>query len=189
MKTGFLGRGMDRIPDMAFRVMSWIFVVRDRFRTPWALLDRFGIEKGQTVVDYGCGPGSYLGRASELAGPGGKVLAVDIHDLAIEAVGRRIIRERLSNVTAVKAGPGSSPIPDQTADVIYALDMFHMVSDAPVFLRELNRICRNAGLLFIDNGHQSREKARSKIISSGMWRIVEENKRYLKCTPLGKKLH
>jgi ubiquinone/menaquinone biosynthesis C-methylase UbiE len=103
MKAGIFGNNMDRIPDIAFRVMSWIFVIRDRFMAPWSVLDEFGIERGQTVLDYGCGPGSYLRRVSELVGSEGRVLAVDIHELAIKAVMRRIEKEQLSNVTAVRA--------------------------------------------------------------------------------------
>jgi ubiquinone/menaquinone biosynthesis C-methylase UbiE len=183
VKVGIFGNNMDRIPDIAFRVMSWMFIIRDKFMAPWSVLDEFGIERGQTVVDYGCGPGSYLRRVSELVGPEGRVLAVDIHELAIKAVRRRIEKERLSNVTAVRADDERSFLPDKTADVVYALDMFHMVRKPLVFLRELNRICKDKGLLYIDNGHQSREKARSKIISSGAWEIVEERRCYLKCSP------
>jgi ubiquinone/menaquinone biosynthesis C-methylase UbiE len=183
MKVGIFGNNMDRIPDIAFKLMSWMFIIRDRFMSPWSILDEFAIERGQTVVDYGCGPGSYLKRVSELVGPEGRVLAVDIHDLAIKAVKRRIDKEQLSNVIAVRADGGNSALPDETADVVYALDMFHMVREPEVFLRELNRLCKDKGLLYIDNGHQSRETARSKIRSSGAWEIVEETRRYLKCSP------
>jgi ubiquinone/menaquinone biosynthesis C-methylase UbiE len=171
------------MPDISFMIMGWMFVIRDWFGSPWSLLDRFGIEKGQTVVDYGCGTGSYLRRASELVGPEGRVIAVDVHEMAAKAVTRRIERERLGNVTAVTARGNDSTLPDCTADVIYALDMFHMVSEPHAFLLELNRICRETGRLYIDNGHQSRAEARAKIESSGVWRIGEENKRYMKCVP------
>jgi ubiquinone/menaquinone biosynthesis C-methylase UbiE len=183
MNMGIFGNYRDRIPNSAFRIMSLIFVIRDRLASPWSVLDQFGIERGQTVVDYGCGPGSYLRRASELVGPEGRVLAVDIHELAIKAVMKRIDKERLANVTAVRANGKGSSLPDETADVIYALDMFHMVREPKVFLRELKRICKGTGLLYIDNDHQSRKEASLKIRSSGAWEIVEEKKRYLKCTP------
>jgi len=170
--------------DFPFRVMSWAYVIRDRLLSPWRILDEFGIRKGQTVVDYGCGTGSYLKRASELVGPQGTVLAVDVHNLAMKAVNRRIAKERLTNVTPVRAQGTGSTLPDETADLIYALDMFHMIAEATVFLRELNRICKDAGVLIIDNGHQSRHEARSKITSSCAWTIAEENERYMKCVPL-----
>jgi hypothetical protein len=41
-------------------------------------------------------------------------------------------------------------------------------------------------VLFIDNGHQSRDEAKFKLRSSGLWEIVEETKRYLKCRPIKK---
>ena len=102
MKVRIFGNNMDGKPNVAFRIMSLMFIIRDRFLSPWSLLDEFGIERGQTVVDYGCGPGSYLRRACELVGSEGKVFAVDIHELAIKAVKRRIKKEHLSNVTAVQ---------------------------------------------------------------------------------------
>jgi len=186
MNWKIFGKNRDRMPSGAFRMMSLLFAVRDRLTSPWSVLDRFDIEPGQAVIDYGCGPGSYLRHASELVGPEGRVFAVDIHTLAIKTVLRRIEKQRLSNVTAVLANEKGCSLPDDVADVIYALDMFHMVSEPALFLRELHRMCKPTGLLYIDSGHQSREEARAKVRSSGVWEIREENKRYLKCTPVPK---
>ncbi len=188
MKARIFGKGLERIPNSLFRVMSLIFVIRDRLTAPWSILDRFNITRGQTVVDYGCGTGSYLRRASELVGSEGRVLAVDVHELAIKAVLRRIERERLGNVTVLLAEADKPFIPEESADVIWALDMFHMVRDPDAFLKGLYRICKGKGVLYIDNGHQARREARTKIISSRMWEIAEENKRYMKCIPVGKSM-
>lgn len=184
MKTGMFGKGMDRMPDLAFMVMAAIFKIRDSFFTVGKLLDQFEICKGQTVVDYGCGPGSYIKKASQQVGDNGRVIAVDIHELAIKSVEKRIVKENLSNVTAHVATNGACPLADRTADIIYALDMFHMVSDPDSFLKELRRISKPSGFLFIDNGHQSRHDARGKIIASKKWEIIEENKRFMKCRPV-----
>lgn len=185
MKTGIFGNRMDRMPDVAFRMMSAIFKVRDKFFTVDNLLDQFEIVKGQTVVDYGCGPGSYIKKASQLVGDNGQVMAVDIHELAIKSVEKRISKENLSNVTGHVAKNGACPLADRTADIIYALDMFHMVSDPGSFLQELNRISKPSGFLFIDNGHQSRDEAKEKILTSKKWEILVENKRFMKCRPIG----
>jgi hypothetical protein len=61
--------------------------------------------------------------------------------------------------------------------------MFHMVSEPALFLRELHRMCKLTGVLYLDNGHQSRRQAIARIESSRVWEIVEEE-RYLKCTPV-----
>ena len=186
MRLTISGKGVDRMPGFAFRMMKVLFDVRDRFVSVSSLLDEFNIETGQTVVDYGCGPGSYIKRASELAGPQGRVFALDIHELAIKAVTKRAIKERLTNVTAVVTDRNKCSLVDETADVIYALDMFHMVSDPRGLMRDLNRISKRSGFLFIDNGHQSRDEARSKIVGSGGWELVEEKRRYLKWRPIKK---
>ncbi|MBI5606421.1 MAG: methyltransferase domain-containing protein [Deltaproteobacteria bacterium] len=175
---------MDRMPGFAFQVMKMMFDIRDRFVSVSSLLDEFGIEPGQTVVDYGCGPGSYLKRASKLVGPQGRVFALDIHELAIRAVTKRAAQERLTNVTAVLTDRNKCSLAGGIADIIYALDMFHMVSDPGGLMGDLNRISKRSGFLFIDNGHQSRDEARTKIIDSGLWEMVEEKKRYMKWRPL-----
>lgn len=184
MKKYMCGKGIDRMPDFAFRVMAMIFKFRDAFFSIGQLLEAFGIRKGQTVIDYGCGTGSYLRKASELVGEGGRVFALDIHELAVKAVKKRIDKEGLDNVTVLFAENGRCPLEDGTADLIYALDMFHMVGHPTSFLMELKRVSKTNGVLCIDNGHQSRKAVKAKIDASGAWKIAEENERFLKCMPV-----
>ena len=184
MRLNIFGKDIDRMPDIAFRMMALMFKIRDLFMQKDRVLDEFGIRQGQSVVDYGCGPGSYIRKASELVGTEGKVYAVDIHELAIEAVKKRIEKDNLRNVTAIVASNGRCPLEDKSIDLIYALDMFHMVANPDTFLKELNRIVRPEGVLFIDNGHQRRDEAKTKINASGAWEITDENPRYMKCRPL-----
>ncbi|MCX6243101.1 MAG: methyltransferase domain-containing protein [Bacteroidetes bacterium] len=68
--------------------------------------------------------------------------------------------------------------------VVYALDMFHMVKDTDSFLKELIRITKPEGVLYLEYGHQPGEKAKEKVNRSGSWTILEETKRYLKCVPV-----
>ena len=177
------GVDQDRMPNIAFKMMATVFKIRDCFFSLDKLLDQFEIKNGQTVIDYGCGTGTYISKASRLVGERGRVYAVDIHELAIEEINRKIRRENLNNVAGILTNGNHTPLEDNTADIIFALDMLHMVSDHRSFLKELNRISKPDGVLFIDDGHQPREKARGKILSSGAWSIVEENKRYMKCKP------
>ena len=46
--------------------------------------ESFGIKTGQIVVDYGCGPGRYTIEMAQLVGASGKVIAVDLVELALE---------------------------------------------------------------------------------------------------------
>ena len=75
-------------------------------------------------------------------------------------------------------------IPENSVKIVFALDMFHMVKNPDHFLREISRIIRADGILFIEDGHQPRKTSRDKIMKSGFWKIKEEEKRFLKCIPV-----
>ncbi len=81
----------DRMPDMALRMMSATFTLKDKlFPSVDKRVATFGIREGMTVVDYGCGPGRYSTRFAKLVGEKGKVYAVDVQPLALETVKRKM---------------------------------------------------------------------------------------------------
>jgi ubiquinone/menaquinone biosynthesis C-methylase UbiE len=184
MKKFICGNDIDRMPDWAFKLMAIIFNVSDRLKSPDKKLIPFNIRKGQTVIDYGCGTGRYLKPASELVGETGTVYAVDIHELAIESAFRMIKRYNLKNVNPILTDGKSVNIPSQTADMVYAIDMFHMVKDSKMFLEELYRITKPEGVVYLEDGHQQRIAAKQKVIDSGCWEIYEETKTFMKLRPI-----
>jgi len=183
MKKVLFGNDMDRMPDWAFRTMAFMFDVTDFFKSSEKKLDQFGIRKGQKVIDYGSGTGRYLKKASELVGEKGLVFAIDIHELAIKSAFSVIEKYNLKNVKPIYSNGKTVDIPPLTADIIYALDMFHMVKDTNGFLIELNRMMKAGGTLFLEDGHQPRASTRNKILDSGCWDIIAENKKFLTCSP------
>ena len=179
-----MGKPPRRMSDVSFRFMDATFRVVDFFHPH---IDRrvqgFGIKEGTTVVDYGCGPGRYTARFAKLVGQAGKVYAVDIHELAIKAVQRKIEKQHLWNVEAILAVGHTSAVPDHVADVTCAIDMFFSISDPATFLGELKRVTKREGFLVIDDGHQSRGSTKQKLVEGGHWVIMEETRDHLKCTP------
>jgi len=171
--------------DFSFRGMEFLFRIID-FVYPYIdkRVQHFGIQPGMTVVDYGCGPGRYTTRFANLVGDNGRVFAVDIHELAIEGVKKRIQKHGLKTITPILAKGYDSGIPDGTADIVCAIDMFFKITDPSAFLKELRRITRPEGFLVIDNPHQSRKETKRKIGASGYWEIMEESKDHLKCKPV-----
>ena len=183
MKKICYGIGKERIPDIGFSLMALTFKFRDWISPRDKILAPFGIRKGFTVIDYGCGPGGYVKPASDLVGETGKVYAVDVHKKAIASVRKRIEQDLLTNVEPVLAQGYSCPISAQVSDVIFALDMFHHIDNPTAFLKELHRLIKPTGYLIIDDGHQPREQTKRKIIDSQCWKIENEDKNFLKCTP------
>jgi ubiquinone/menaquinone biosynthesis C-methylase UbiE len=111
---------------------------------------------------------------------------VDIHELAIKEVERKIVKEGLGNVKPVLAGGYDSGFPNCCADIVCALDMFFGIKDPTTFLGELKRIMKSEDILVIDDGHQSREETKRKILNSKHWEIQEESKDHLKCMPVSR---
>ncbi len=146
--------------------------------------ETLGLKPGQTVIDYGCGPARYIEFASKVVGKSGKVIAVDVHPLAIVKVKGKIIKENLSNVEAILAEKYTTPINDEIADIVYALDMFHMIEQPNEFLKELSRLVKIEGTIIIEDGHQPRTDTIQKIEKSGLLKIVQETKSHVKCKKL-----
>ena len=178
-------RGAERMSDASFKVMSFLFHVADLL---YPTIDRrvrtFGIREGMVIVDYGCGPGRYTMRFSTLVGESGKVYAVDIHEMAIEAVKSKINKYRFTNVVPVLARGYDSTLPDHMADVVCAIDMFFGVKSPAEFLKELRRITKAGGMLVIDDGHQTRETTKRRILASRLWNIRGETRDHLTCEPI-----
>jgi ubiquinone/menaquinone biosynthesis C-methylase UbiE len=175
-------RRTEKMSGRSFRMMTFLFKVVD-FVFPYIdrRVGKFGIKDGMTVVDYGCGPGRYAMRFAEMVGENGRVYAVDIHELAIEAVNEKIRRDNLRNVEPILAQGYDSTLPDAVADAVCAIDMFFIIKKPTEFLTELKRILKGDGTLVIDDGHQPRSVTKAKIINSGLWEIIEETSDHLKC--------
>ena len=76
---------MDKpMSNFDFQFMSCGYKFRDFFLPRKNILEQVGIKPGFHVLDYGCGPGSYLIPLAELVGMSGKIYALDIHPLAIQ---------------------------------------------------------------------------------------------------------
>jgi len=183
---GFLsGKNRESIPNIAFKAMTLIMKLMDVFgQYSRKNFETLGLRPGQTVIDYGCGPARYIEFASNAVGKAGKVIAVDVHPLAIAKVKEKIIKQNLSNVEAVLAEKYTTSISTEFADIVYALDMFHMIEQPNEFLKELSRLAKRDGTIIIEDGHQPRTDTIQKIEKSGFLKIVQETKSHVKCQKL-----
>ena len=63
-------------PGWSFRLMALTYKLRDARISRQAFLDETRIKQGDTVLDYGCGPGSYVVEVARMVGEGGQVYAL-----------------------------------------------------------------------------------------------------------------
>lgn len=176
------GKNREVIPNIAFHIMTALMKLVDFLKNySGKNFETLGLKPGQTVIDYGCGPARYIRDASNTVGDSGKVIAVDIHPLAVKKVKAKIEKFKLKNVEAVLADGYNTPIADDTADVVYALDMFHMIKQPKEFLTELSRLIKQDGIIIIEDGHQPRSETIEKIKKSDLLKIIKESKFKVQC--------
>lgn len=71
-----------------FQLLTLSYRIRDFFRPRISILQEIGIKAGARMLDFGCGPGSYIEPLAKLVSPKGQIyaLALDINPLAIRSV-------------------------------------------------------------------------------------------------------
>ena len=162
---------MDRAKsNIDFRLMSLTYLIRDLFRPRKDVLREVRIEPGFCVLDYGCGPGSYIIPLEELVGTSGKIYALDIHPLAIRKVQRIASRRRLSNVEAICSNCATG-LPDGSVDVALLYDTLHVLSDGDGVLRELHRVLAPKGILSLSDHHMQEDDILAEVTSGGLFRL------------------
>jgi ubiquinone/menaquinone biosynthesis C-methylase UbiE len=182
IKSMTTGKNREYIPNFAFKIMTLIMGLVDLFTNKAGKkIKTLNLKPGQTVIDYGCGPARYVKDASKIVGDSGKVIAIDIHPLAIKKVKVKIKKYGLTNVEAVLASGYKTNISNETADVVYALDMFHMIEQPKELLTELARLIKLNGRVIIEDGHQPRTETKLKIENAKILRIVCETKLFVEC--------
>jgi SAM-dependent methyltransferase len=114
------------------------------------VMDLLGITTGKNVADIGAGSGWFTVRAARRVGPTGVVIAEDINPLVIEHIGKRVIKEDLSNVKTVLGAPDDPRLPTGSVDAVLMLKVYHEIAhpvDAMKALRTALRAGAKVGII------------------------------------------
>ncbi len=168
---------MDKpLHDFHFKLMSLAFNFRNLFSPPENVLREVGIKSGFQVLDYGCGPGSYIVAASELASKSGKVYALDIHPLAIERVRSIVSKKQLPNVETI-CSDRETELSANSMDVVLLYDIFHMLGDPDRILEELHRVLKPDGILSFSDHHMKEDEIVSRVTDRGLFVLSKKGKK------------
>ena len=160
--------------DFKFMVLQYKF--RDFLLPRMNVLKEVNIKPGFQVLDYGCGPGGYIIPLAELVGKSGKIYALDIHPLAVQAVQRIASQKQPTNVETILSDCETG-LPDNSMDVILLYDTFHALSDPNGVLAELHRVLKPDGTLSFSDHHMREHEIVSKVTHRGLFRLSKRSKR------------
>ncbi len=95
---GRAARGYDALLDLWFDRILRIGDDRHRARAVAAL----GLERGDTVLDLGCGTGKSFGLLHRAVGPGGRIVGLDVTPAMLRIAKKRAAENRWRNVRLVR---------------------------------------------------------------------------------------
>ena len=113
------------------------------------LLKRIGIGKGQTVLDFGCGYGTYTIPVAEIVGERGRVYALDKDKEVLDGLMQKAGSAGLKNIERMEtSGELEIGLADESVDVILLFDVFHSfyfpkTEDRKKLLGEIRRIMKS----------------------------------------------
>ena len=131
-----------------------------------------GVKPGQSVLDFGCGSGTYTIPVAGVVGNRGKVYALDKDRYALDTLMGRADSVGLANIRRLDtSGEPQIALAKDSVDVVLLFDVFHdyyfsSVTERQDLLYEISRILKPSGILSVYPKHMETE-ARSEIESAG----------------------
>ena len=163
-------------PNLHYKFMALGYKFRDFLLPRVYVLKEAGIRPGFHVLDYGCGPGSYIAPLANLVGESGKIYALDIHPLAIQMVQKIVLKKGLGNVETIHSDCATG-LEKNLIDVVLLYDTYHNLSDSESVLTELHRVLKPEGLLSFSDHHMKEDEILSRITETGLFRLSEKGKK------------
>ncbi|HKY21068.1 MAG TPA: class I SAM-dependent methyltransferase [Vicinamibacterales bacterium] len=162
---------------------------REAWQKPDQVMDALHVADSTSVADLGAGGGWFTVRLARRVGPNGRVYAVDVQQLMLEAIRRRVQREGYTNVTPVLGAYTDPRLPaDARTDAVLIVDAFHEMDDPVLLLRNVARTLKPQGRIGIIDyrqgeggpGPDPRERVPPSVVVAGAaaagLRLVEEHK-------------
>ncbi len=119
-------------------------------------LKEIGIEKGQTVLDFGCGEGHYTIPAAKVVGGKGKVYALDKDRNELEKLKKLIQQGKIKNIEVINED-SKVPLKDNSVDVVLCYDVIHYEKNRKIIYGEVYRLLKPTGFLSVYPKHHKED--------------------------------
>lgn len=162
--------------NVGFRLMALTFKIRDFLSPRVNILKEVGIKQGFHVLDYGCGPGSYILPLAEIVGRWGTIYALDMHPLAIQMAKNLALKKTFISVKTIHSDCQTGLL-DNSLDAVILYDTLHDLGDPDRVLQELHRVLKPKGILSISDHHMEEVEIVSRLTKTGLFKMSTKGKK------------
>jgi ubiquinone/menaquinone biosynthesis C-methylase UbiE len=116
------------------------------------MLQSAGFQPGWSVLDAGCGPGSYFPKLAEMLGASGSIHGIDLAPESVEIARMRVEEWQLPcNVVLQQGSLLDLPYADGQFDAVWfsSTAQYFSDSDLELILQEFRRVVRPGGLIAV----------------------------------------
>ena len=138
-ELGYPEPELSRVPDDTVESFAGV-------ANPWV---HGRVERGQTVLDLGCGAGTDLLIAAQMTGSEGRVIGIDMTASMLARAGESAAAMGLDNVELHQSLIESLPVEDAAVDVVISNGVIDLVPDKDAVFAEIDRVLRPGGRLQI----------------------------------------
>lgn len=171
---------------MKARIECFILELRDKLGIPFKPekeLAKLDIQKGQIILDFGCGTGSFALPVARMVGGKGKVYALDKQPFAIKKVKEKGQKEGLENIETVLSD-GDTGLPDRSIDVVLFYGVLPEIEDKEAVLKELHRVLNPNGYLSSRYCFRMKKQRLLRVVeSTGLYSLREQKGHILNFVP------
>ena len=122
---------------------------RDVWQKPAEVLDALKIAPGSVVADIGAGGGYFTEKLANRVGPAGRVYATDVQDIMLRKLRERVVRQRLTNVTVVRAEYDDPKLPHGACDLAFFSSVYKEIDQRPAYMSKVGVALAKGGRVAI----------------------------------------
>jgi ubiquinone/menaquinone biosynthesis C-methylase UbiE len=136
-------------------------------------LKAIGVEKGQIVLDFGCGEGHYSIPAAKVVGERGRIYALDKDKQALNQLIKLIKNINIKNIEVMKKESKTS-LEDNFVDFILCYDVVHYVKNRKIIYHEFYRVLRPKGIFSLYPKHHKNDSPLMELAHMKLEDIIKE---------------